>query len=457
MRSTLDDGERGQSEAPLASGSRLGKYELVRRLAVGGMAEIFLARSVGIEQFEKVVVLKSILGQHASDPEFVRMFLDEARLAATLHHPNVVQVFDIGHANDQHFFTMEYVEGQDLRRILLVLQQRRMDMPLEHAVAIGIGVAAGLHYAHERTSSHAEPLGIVHRDVSPSNILVSYDGAVKVVDFGISKAATHKGATRTGFIKGKVACMSPEQCRGETVDRRSDIFAIGIVLYQLTTGKRPFEGDNDYAILHQIVDKDVAPPSSHRFDYPPALEAIVLRALQRNRDDRYATAQELQIDLENFARDHQLLTSPIELSRFMADLFDDVRTTGEALDGTTSPSKSAAFLRPAPRAGYRNPVAIALVAIVVAMFGWLVTRPARVALPVTAEMTAPASTSSWVAPPLAAVAPVTAIAAQPSSTVVAATPSAAAVVRAPKKATPRVRANTKMRPAEPDLDAPFPH
>jgi serine/threonine protein kinase len=299
---------------------RLGRYELVQRLAIGGMAEIFLARAVGIEGFEKLLVVKSILGQHAADEEFVRMFVDEARLAATLHHPNIVQVFDIGRDRNQHFFSMEYVHGADLREILKVAQPRG-GVPLEHAINIALSTAAGLHYAHEKMDRDGRHLGIVHRDVSPSNVLVSFDGGIKVVDFGIAKAASHRAATRTGIIKGKVSCMSPEQCRGETLDRRSDIFAIGILLYELTTGTRPFHGDNEYAVLRQIVDEDAPAPSAYRRDYPPALEAIVLRALRRNRDERYATAQDLQIDLENFARDHNLVISSVELARYMEELF----------------------------------------------------------------------------------------------------------------------------------------
>ncbi len=314
----------GASEAeatsPLAPGVRVGKYELLRRLAVGGMAEIFLARSQGIEGFEKLVVLKSILPQHAVDDEFVCMFLDEARLAATLHHPNVAQVFDIGRGGGKPFFTMEYIDGRDLRQVCKAARGRG-GLPLEQAVTIGLGVAAGLHYAHEKGGPDGRPLGIVHRDVSASNVIISYDGAVKIVDFGIAKAASHRQVTRTGIIKGKLACMSPEQCRGDAVDRRSDVFAIGILLYEITTGTRLYEADSDYAMLHQIIDKDAPAPSTRVPDYPPALEAIVMRALRRDREQRYATAQELQVDLENFARDSKLITSPVELGRHMEELF----------------------------------------------------------------------------------------------------------------------------------------
>jgi serine/threonine protein kinase len=462
--------DREPDRLVLRAGARLGKYQLVRRLAVGGMAEIFLARASGIEGFEKVVVLKSILGQHASDEQFVRMFLDEARLAATLHHPNVAQVFDIGRAGEQHFFTMEYVEGQDLRRIVEAAGKRPDGLPLEHAIAIVVGAAAGLHYAHERVGPDGVPLGIVHRDVSASNILVSYDGCVKVVDFGIAKAATHKAATRTGFIKGKVACMSPEQCRGETLDRRSDVFAIGVLLYELTTGKRPFEGENDYAILHQIVDKDVTPPSVHRPAYPPGLEALVLRALRRDRDDRYATAQELQIDLETFARENDLVISPIELGRFMEELFAGARAAGDAtanevgaepmLEGALTPfavdarahglrTESAVIelaALPASRAFVRrNAGRIGVGLIVVAGMVWLVARrpPSVAATPsaVAASASPPLPSTVETTPPT------------PDKSVSLAPSAHAAKPKPPHRARPVVKSGAA---PQPDLDAPFP-
>ncbi|HET6281318.1 MAG TPA: serine/threonine-protein kinase, partial [Polyangia bacterium] len=266
-------------------GMRLGRYELLEQLAVGGMAEIFLARAVGIEGFEKLVVCKCILSQRASDDDFVNMFIDEARLAAQLHHPNVAHVFDIGREGDLHFFAMEYVHGADVHEIQQAARGKG-GVPLEQALAITIGAAAGLHYAHEKTDGNGQPLGIVHRDVSPSNVLVSFDGGVKVVDFGIAKATSQWARTRTGSIKGKIACMSPEQCRGEALDRRSDVFAVGILLYELTTGVRPFQADSDYAIIRRIVDEDAAPPSSHRPGYSAKLEGIVMRALRRNPNDR---------------------------------------------------------------------------------------------------------------------------------------------------------------------------
>jgi serine/threonine protein kinase len=297
-------------------------------------------------------------------------------------------------------------------------------------------------------------------------VLVSYDGCVKVVDFGIAKASTHKAATRTGFIKGKVACMSPEQCRGETLDRRSDVFALGILLYELTAGKRPFEGDNDYAILHQIVDKDVTPPSVHRAGYPPALETIVLRSLKRDRDERYATAQQLQIDLETFARENELVVSPIELGRFMDELFADAKAANLRLadsafasattDATGSRLAVESSVIELPKVGPRGLLrrsAGLIAAATILLAGLLIlaknrTAPVRV-VPSTSETAAAApSMTANSETPAASTEP-----AKAEDKVIAPAPSPR-----PAKAKPvhRTRPSVKNGPSEPDLDAPFP-
>lgn len=305
------------------SGTRLGKYQLLRRIATGGMAEIFLARAQAMHGFEKQVVLKRILPQHASSDDFIRMFLAEARLAATLHHPNIVQVYDIGEEAGAYFFTMEYIQGEDLRRLVRAARRKQTPIPLAHILHIIMGMAGGLHHAHEKIGTDGLPLGIVHRDVSPSNVLVTYEGDVKVVDFGIAKAAAAQNSTMAGTLKGKIPYMSPEQCRGELVDRRSDIFSIGTLLWELTTGKRLFAGENEFAILNRVAKADVPPPSSVRPEYPPELEAIVMRALSVDPENRYPTAIDLQIDLEDFAREARLPVSSARMGRFMRALFDE--------------------------------------------------------------------------------------------------------------------------------------
>jgi serine/threonine protein kinase len=311
----------GAAEPPLPR--RLGKYELLRRLAVGGMAEIYLARATGIEGFEKIVVVKRILPELGLKQELVRMFLGEARLAATLHHPNVVQVYDVGAADGSFFFAMEHVHGQDLRAVIEAGLAQKRHVPFAEAISIGVGMCAGLHYAHESVGFDGRPLGIIHRDVSLSNVLVSYDGCTKVVDFGIAKANTSTVQTQHGTVRGKVSYLSPEQCRCEPLDRRSDVFAIGIVLWELTTSRRLFRRESDFATMRAITEGSTIPPSQRRPGYPPELEAIVMKALARRPEDRYQTAQELQLDLEAFAREQRLVISSVSLARFMEGLFAD--------------------------------------------------------------------------------------------------------------------------------------
>jgi serine/threonine protein kinase len=306
----------------LAPGDKLGKYDLIRQIAIGGMAELYLARTVGIEGFEKLVVVKRILPQYVSNAAFVEMFLAEARLAATLHHPNVAQVYDIGLDHGDYFFAMEYVHGEDLSRISRAANDQGVPLSMDAALTLAAGLCGGLHYAHDKAGADGKPLLVVHRDVSPSNVLVSYDGGVKLVDFGIARAATHE--TKSSGLKGKIAYMSPEQCRNRsTLDRRSDIYSVGALLYELTTGRLPFEADSEYALLSMIVNEDAPPPSRIVADYPPALEQIVMRALARDPAARYPNAQRLQADLEDFAHDNRLRVSPLVLNRLMETLFPE--------------------------------------------------------------------------------------------------------------------------------------
>lgn len=298
-------------------------HEVLGRLAVGGMAEIYVARTTHDDGRREIVVLKRILPHLSEDPEFVRMFRDEAYLAATLDHPNIVHVHDIGQDGEDYFFTMEYVHGENVRSIIKAAQKVEMDIPLEHVVQIAIGVCEGLHYAHEQVDDEGEHLRIVHRDVSPTNILVSFDGQVKIVDFGIAKAAAATHVTQAGMLKGKASYMSPEQCRAEPVDRRSDVFAIGILLFEMTTLTRLFRGDNELAVLHQILTGAVDAPSTRVDDYPADLEHIVMKALGPKPGDRYDTALAMRDDLERFARVRGLELSNEGLGEYLRDLCGD--------------------------------------------------------------------------------------------------------------------------------------
>ncbi|HEX4416418.1 MAG TPA: serine/threonine-protein kinase [Kofleriaceae bacterium] len=301
--------------------TRLGSFEVVRKLTSGGMAEIFLARTRGPSGFEKLVVLKKILPKYAGRQRYVQLFLDEARLAATLDHPNIVQVYDIGMVDGSYFFTMEYLHGQDVRTMLHRAWRTGVRFPIEDAVQIARHVASALHFAHEKQGEGGSRLGIVHRDVSPSNIIVTYDGATKLLDFGVAKTAASSVKTRTGTLKGKVAYMSPEQARGMALDRRSDIFSLGIVLWEMVTTQRLYRTDNDLATLQLIITQPAQLPSSLRPDCPPELERIVLRALARDPESRYQTADQLVTELDELAREHKLKQSPNALAQTLGQLF----------------------------------------------------------------------------------------------------------------------------------------
>jgi serine/threonine protein kinase len=296
------------------------RYEVLRPIARGGMAEILLARSVGIEGFEKRVVIKRILPELARKPEFVRMFLDEARLAASLHHSNIAQVYDIGEENGLYFLAMEYLQGEDVAELLTRLAALGRQPPIEVAVTVALGAAAGLHYAHEQASADGRPMLLVHRDISPHNIFVTVDGGVKLLDFGIAKAADRRAETRAGTIKGKLSYMSPEQVQGQPLDRRADIFSLGVVLWELSTGAKLFNAEGDFDTLKLIVERDAPAPSTVRADIPHELERIILKALHRRTDQRYQTAQQMQVELEAFGRNSGLAVSPLSIVALMAEL-----------------------------------------------------------------------------------------------------------------------------------------
>jgi serine/threonine-protein kinase len=306
--------------------SRIGKYRLVGELGRGGMARVFLALTTGVAGFNKLVVIKEIHDQLADDPEFVTMFLDEARLAARLNHPNVVQTNEVGHEGNRYFIAMEYLEGQTFRRVL-----NRIGRGAEGPMTLGMKLRvlsealSGLHHAHELTDYGGAPLGVVHRDFSPHNIFVTYNGQVKVVDFGIAKALDSQAETRTGVLKGKVQYMSPEQARGDVVDRTADIFSTGVLLWELCTGQRLFRGLNDVVILQKLLTFDIPRPSEVKPDIHSTLERIILRAMAPTREARHQTAIELQRDLETFLRDAGDDADIRHVGRLVAEHFAEER------------------------------------------------------------------------------------------------------------------------------------
>jgi serine/threonine-protein kinase len=299
-----------------------GKYVLLRQLAVGGMAEVYLARQSGPAGFEKECVIKRILPSLSTDKQFVQMFLDEARIAARLSHPNIVQIFELGEQpGNDHFIAMEFVHGVDVQQILEAERARNGRVPLAVALRIVSNVAEGLEAAHRATDRSGHALGIVHRDVTPSNVIVSFDGVGKLCDFGIAKAVAKSGKTEVGVIKGKIPYMSPEQVEGQALDLRSDIFSVGVLLYELTTGKKPFDGSNPAEISLKILHDDPTMPQVLFTNYPDQLTSIVLRAMAKDPANRYSSARELQMALDEFLVGSGIRCTSHEVSGYLEELY----------------------------------------------------------------------------------------------------------------------------------------
>jgi serine/threonine protein kinase len=314
----------GSAEAQLRP---YGQYVLVRKLAEGGMAEIFLAKRLGADGFERNVVIKRMLANLSGLPDFVEMFRDEARLAARLVHPNVVQIHELGFTDGCYYICMEYLPGEDFSTTVRTASFRGEYVPIPLVLRVLADAARGLHYAHEFTDESGRPLNIVHRDVSPSNLYVTYEGQVKVLDFGIAKAESRLAHTRTGVVKGKYVYMAPEQARGGEVDRRADIFSLGVSLYEALTHVRPFARDNDLAVLNALMASEYQPPRALRPDLSPELEAVVLRAMAFNREHRHATAAEFADDLERILQEEPHPPTGAQLATYLRGSFGEQRYT----------------------------------------------------------------------------------------------------------------------------------
>jgi serine/threonine protein kinase len=300
-------------------GRRLGRYSLLYRLASGGMADLYLARLEGEEGFKRIVAIKVIHSHLSQQEQFVKMFIDEARLASRISHPNVALTLDLGRVESKHFIAMEYVDGESLSAVL-----RRVRPPLHYAARIVSDAAAGLHAAHDLCGEDGELLGVVHRDVSPQNLMISYDGAVKVVDFGVARARGSLHTTSEGELKGKFGYMSPEQFSDpQGVDRRTDVFALGIILYETTTWRRLFKAENEAATVNRVLNGKIELPTGLIASYPEELERIVMRALDRDPDSRYQTAQELHDDLERFVLSVGESASSSTIAKMMRKVFAD--------------------------------------------------------------------------------------------------------------------------------------
>ncbi len=309
--------------AQFEPGGRIGDYTLLRRLAIGGMGEIWLAERQGISGFSKRVVIKTILECFADEPSLVDMFLDEGRIAAGLTHPNVAQTYDLGQVDRTYYIAMEYIQGRDLRKLLLVNVERGQLLPLNLVLRILAEVCEGLYYAHRWKTPDGRQAGIVHRDISPQNILVTFDGKVKIIDFGIAKAAQSASRTQSGVLKGKYAYMSPEQVRGKPLDQRSDLFSLGVVMYELLTARRLFKRDSELSTLDAVLTTEVPPPTRIDGGVPREVEAVLLKALACDPGDRFQDARQMQLALEEVMLAIKMPASSAHLAAYMEELFAD--------------------------------------------------------------------------------------------------------------------------------------
>jgi serine/threonine protein kinase len=307
----------------VADGINYGSYFLLGRLAAGGMAEVFLAKSHEAGCGDQLLAIKRMLPRLSEDPNFVSMFLDEARIAGGLSHPNICRVLDQGQFEQQLFLAMEFIHGKDLRVLKRRAQKRGEPIPPRVIAFIVAKIAEALDYAHHKTNAAGELESIVHRDISPQNILLSYDGVPKLIDFGVAKAKDRLVRTRVGVVKGKLAYMSPEQAAGQEIDARSDIFALGVVLYELLTGALPFRGQNDLSALKRVARAEYVPAQTLNVAIPPRLASVVDRALRRERSERYSTAAEMAGDLHRHLADERRELSESVLSSYIRRLFRD--------------------------------------------------------------------------------------------------------------------------------------
>lgn len=299
-----------------------GRYQLLRKLARGGMGEVFLARQRGPVGFEKLLVVKRVLPHLSEDENFIQMFFDEARIAAHLNHPNIAQIYDLGQVDDTYYLAMEYVHGESVSSLNARANEAGQALTMGLKCRIMAEASAGLDFAHRAKSPTGSPLNIIHRDVSPQNILVGFNGCVKLIDFGVAKAVGKVSHTMAGAVKGKHAYMSPEQTRGEPLDNRSDVFGLGIVFYELLTNTRLFKRDSQTETMRAVMTEKPLPLSSSK-GIPRPLESIVFKALEKKREDRFQTAGELQLAIEEFVVKHRLLATTAHLAAFMRELFPD--------------------------------------------------------------------------------------------------------------------------------------
>ena len=315
-------GQERRISMPVFKPKQFGKYQLLDRIAVGGMAELFRAKLTGAQGFEKLIAIKKILPNLSGEENLVTAFIDEAKLAALLHHENIIQIYDFGSMDDQYFIAMEYLFGKDLRTISRTAREKNHPLELENILYIMSRICAGLDYSHNLKDLQGKPLNIIHRDINPQNILITYEGQIKIIDFGIAKAASHNTQTRENLIKGKLAYMSPEQANGKTIDHRSDIFSTGIILYELLAEKRMFTGETMH-VLSLVREAQYDPPEEVIPDLPAKLNSILHRALEKAPEDRYQSAGEMLADIEDFLAELSLRPNNRSFAGYMKELFEE--------------------------------------------------------------------------------------------------------------------------------------
>jgi len=335
-----------EEEEP-TDGTKFGQYVLLEKIATGGMAEVWKARMRGVEGFQKIVAIKKILPHLSDNQDFIEMFVDEAKLAAQLNHNNIIHIYDLGKIQSSYYIAMEYIDGYDLKNILRKAQERDQPLSVEIALFVASKIAAALDYAHRKRDFEDKEMGLVHRDVSPQNVLISEEGDIKLCDFGIAKAASKASHTQAGALKGKLQYMSPEQAWGRNIDKRSDIFALATVLFEMLTARKLFSGDNELSILEQVREARVTPPSQFNDEVTPQIDAIVLKALQKDPANRYQTAGEMQRDLDAVLYSFKPTPTSADLAIYMHRLATSVATPMHTMEAhAPEPPQAANELKP---------------------------------------------------------------------------------------------------------------
>lgn len=334
-----------------------GEYKILKKIATGGMAEVFLAKRVGVKGFEKLLAIKRILPQFAENEEFISMFIDEAKLAAQLNHRNIVQIYDFGNQQGSYYIAMEYVFGKDLRTILKKSRERQTRLPLTQCAYIIAEAARGLEYAHNTKDHYGNPFNIIHRDISPQNIFVSYEGDGKIADFGIAKAASKSTETRAGVLKGKILYMSPEQAWGKTIDKRSDLYSLGVLFYEMVTDRKIVEADSEFSMLEKVRNAEVEFPPEIFEKIPKRLSYIIKKALGKDPANRYQSAHEMRVDLENYLLTTKETLSEKMISDYLKDLFkEEIEEERKILiEGGDVPVEKTISMEPVPETKAQEP------------------------------------------------------------------------------------------------------